>query len=93
MFWNFFQNPKSGEVYNVGGSRHSSCSMQEAIQMCEEITGRKMIISYSDENRIGDHIWWISDVRKFQCHYPDWQYTYGIHEILGEIIEAQRRNQ
>ena len=88
MFWQFFQNPKPGEVYNVGGSRHSNCSMQEAILICEELIGKSMKISYKEESRIGDHVWWISDVRKFQSHYPEWKYRYNIHEILTEIVQA-----
>ncbi|MEO7318683.1 MAG: NAD-dependent epimerase/dehydratase family protein, partial [Chthoniobacteraceae bacterium] len=69
-FWNFFQNPRAGEVYNLGGSRHSNCSMLEAIEVCEELSGRKLDWSYVEDNRIGDHIWWISDVAKFQSHFP-----------------------
>ncbi len=88
MFWQFFQNPKRGEVYNVGGSRHSNCSMQEATSICEELTGKSMKISYKEESRIGDHVWWISDVRKFQSHYPEWKYRYNIYEILTEIVQA-----
>jgi len=88
MFWHFFQAPRAGEVYNAGGSRHSNCSMQEATGLCEELTGREMSISYAQENRIGDHIWWISDVRKFRSHYPDWQYRYDIRGILEEIVTA-----
>jgi CDP-paratose 2-epimerase len=88
MFWHFFQAPRAGEVYNAGGSRHSNCSMQEATGLCEELTGREMSISYAQENRIGDHIWWISDVRKFRSHYPDWQYCYDIRGILEEIVTA-----
>ena len=85
MFWNFYQKPRMGEVYNAGGSRHSNCSMIEAIKMCEEITGKKMNWSYTETNRIGDHIWWISDVRKFKSHYPEWEYTFNVKEILVEI--------
>ena len=85
MFWHFYQNPRPGEVYNVGGSRFSNCSVLEAIGICEEITGNKMNYSYTEENRIGDHIWYISDVRKFRSHYPAWEYRYGISEILEEI--------
>ena len=85
MFWNFYQNPKCGEVYNAGGGRHSNCSMTEAIAMCEELTGKKMNYSLSDENRIGDHIWYISDVRKFQRHYPEWSYRYDIRDIVWQI--------
>jgi CDP-paratose 2-epimerase len=83
--WKFFERPRTGEVYNIGGSRHSNCSMLEAISKCEQLTNRKMNYSYSDKGRAGDHIWWISDVRKFQSHYPDWKYRYGIEEILEEI--------
>ncbi|MEE2716180.1 MAG: NAD-dependent epimerase/dehydratase family protein [SAR324 cluster bacterium] len=90
MFWGFFQNPRVAEVYNTGGSRHSNCSMLEAIQICEELSGREMNWSYEETNRIGDHIWWIGDVRKFQGHYPNWSYRYSIREILEEIVEAQK---
>ena len=88
MLWHFFQAPLAGEVYNAGGSRHSNCSIQEAIGLCEELTGREMSIRYAQENRAGDHIWWISDVRKFRSHYPDWQYSYDIRGILEEIVKA-----
>ncbi len=72
----------------MGGSRHSNCSMQEAIQLCQELTGRELDHTYVDENRAGDHIWWVSDVRKFQAHYPDWQYTYDLKTMLEEIRDA-----
>ncbi|MBX2860457.1 MAG: NAD-dependent epimerase/dehydratase family protein [Vampirovibrio sp.] len=85
MFWEFYNAPRSGEVYNAGGSRFSNCSMAEAIQICEEITGKKMNYSYEESPRIGDHIWWISDVSKFQSHYPNWQYKFGIQDILQQI--------
>lgn len=88
MFWHFYQNPRAGEVYNAGGGRFSNCSMLEAITVCEEITGNKMNFSYTDDNRIGDHIWYISDVRKFQSHYSDWNYKYGISEILEGIFKG-----
>lgn len=87
-FWQFLQAPRRGEVYNIGGSRHSNCSMLEAIALCEEISGRKLDYTYLDDNRVGDHIWWISDVQKFQGHYPDWKYRYGLREILEEIHAA-----
>lgn len=88
MFWHFYQQPRCGEVYNAGGGRFSNCSMQEAITLCEEITGRKMNISYVETNRIGDHIWWISDVRKFMRHYPEWRWQFGIRDILVQIYDA-----
>ena len=87
-FWQFFQAPRSAEVYNLGGSRHSNCSMLEAIELCEEISGRKLDWTYVEDNRIGDHIWWISDVRRFQSHYPDWKYRYDLRAILREIHTA-----
>ncbi len=90
MFWNFYQSPRCGEVYNAGGSRHSNCSMQEAISMCESIVGKKMNYTYSEENRIGDHIWWISDVSKFKAHYPQWDYRYDIEDILTQIYTSMR---
>jgi CDP-paratose 2-epimerase len=89
-FWQFFLQPRSGEVYNMGGSRHSNCSMLEAIDLCEAISGRKLQWTYEENNRIGDHIWWISDVRKFQNHYPKWKFRYGLREILEEIHQACR---
>lgn len=89
-FWHFMQNPRIGEVYNIGGSRFSNCSMQEGIESCEEITGNRMNYSYAEANRIGDHIWWISDVRKFQQHYPDWQYQFNIQDILVQIHDGLR---
>lgn len=87
-FWHFFQNPRAGAVYNMGGSRYSNCSVLEAISMIEELTGRKLDYKLSDEARSGDHIWWISDVRKFQQQYPDWTYSYGLKRIIQEIVEA-----
>jgi CDP-paratose 2-epimerase len=88
-FYHFYQNPRYGEVYNMGGSRHSNCSMLEAIRICEDITDRKLNYDYSDVNRIGDHIWYISDVSKFQSHYPAWNYKYDLRQILEEICTAQ----
>lgn len=86
-FWHFYQEPRVGEVYNMGGGRHSNCSMLEAIQICEEISGKKMNYSYTENNRIGDHIWWISDVSKFKEHYPGWDYKYDMKDILVEIFK------
>ncbi|MEW6637606.1 MAG: NAD-dependent epimerase/dehydratase family protein, partial [Actinomycetota bacterium] len=69
-FYHFYRNPRAGEVYNIGGGRFSNCSMLEAIKLCEEIAGRRLDWIYSESNRQGDHIWWISDVSKFRSHYP-----------------------
>lgn len=86
--WQIYCEPRVGEVYNMGGSRHSNCSMLEAIAITEDTAGKQLDWSYSETNRIGDHIWWISDVRKFQAHYPQWRYEYGVREIISEIYQA-----
>ncbi|MBF0163208.1 MAG: NAD-dependent epimerase/dehydratase family protein [Magnetococcales bacterium] len=87
-FWHFFKNPRVAAVYNIGGSRHSNCSMLEAISLCEAITGRPMNWSYQEQNRIGDHIWWIGSVERFRQDYPEWSYTRDIRGILQEIHDA-----
>jgi CDP-paratose 2-epimerase len=90
MFQAFFEAPRVGEVYNAGGGRRSNCSMLEAIAMCEGITGRPLQHTYSDTNRAGDHIWYVSSVAKFQSHYPGWQIQYDVPAILDEIYEMNR---
>jgi len=90
MFWHFYNNPKQGEVYNAGGGRFANCSMKEAIQVCEEISGNKMNYSYSEQNRVGDHIWYISDVSKFKKHYPEWTWKYNLEDTLAQIHEGMR---
>ena len=89
-FWEYFQRPIPGAVYNMGGSRHSNCSMLEAIAQTEELTGKRLKYTLSDDARSGDHIWWISDVRKFKRDYPGWDYAYDMKKILEEIVEATR---
>ena len=85
-FYHFYQAPRVAEVYNIGGSRFSNCSMLEAIKECEAIAKKNLDWSYIETNRIGDHIWWISDIEKFKNHYPDWNLTYSIQDILKEIF-------
>ena len=85
-FYHFYQAPRVAEVYNIGGSRFSNCSMLEAIQDCEAIAEKKLNWEYVESNRIGDHIWWISDVQKFKNHYPNWELTYSVKDILKEIF-------
>ncbi|HIG56327.1 MAG TPA: NAD-dependent epimerase/dehydratase family protein [Candidatus Latescibacteria bacterium] len=92
-FWHFFQNPREGEVYNMGGSRHANVSMLEAIEIAQRLSGKTLDYSLSDESRIGDHIWYISDVRKFQAHYPEWQYEYDIERTLQEMVEAMEERE
>ena len=89
-FYHFYRNPTKGEAYNIGGSRFSNCSMLEAIRMCEEITGKKMRTTYVETNRIGDHIWWISDVRKFKKHFPGWSLTKNTMGILNDIFLSNK---
>lgn len=86
-FHEFFKQPRPGEVYNIGGGWHSNCSMLEAISLCERITNKKFHWKYVDENRRGDHIWWISDLTHFQEHYPKWKLRYNVEQILREIYE------
>jgi CDP-paratose 2-epimerase len=87
-FHEFYKAPRVGEVYNIGGSRASNCSVSEAIQLCQQIVGKELPWSYVDRNRIGDHIWWIGDNGKFESHYPEWQLEYDIDRILKEIHEV-----
>jgi CDP-paratose 2-epimerase len=88
-FWHVFEAPRSGEVYNIGGGRASNCSMLEAIAMCERRTGRPVNWTYRDQNRTGDHVWWISDTRKFAAHYPQMRPRYDLEKIMDEIFQAQ----
>jgi CDP-paratose 2-epimerase len=87
-FYEFYQKPRSGEVYNMGGSRQSNISMLEAIEKIEKLLGKKANYDMSTNNRVGDHIWYISDVTKFQNHYPDWKFEYDIDAILKEMCAA-----
>ncbi len=88
MLWHAFQAPRVGEVYNAGGSRHANCSILEAVDLVERITGHRTELRFSETSRSGDHVWWISDVRKFRAHYPGWGFEYGLEAILTEIAEA-----
>jgi CDP-paratose 2-epimerase len=86
-FLAYAANPKPAAVYNIGGGRFSNCSMLEAIEACERISGRELDWELSRDNRIGDHRWWISDLREFEADYPGWSLRYGIDEILSEMHE------
>jgi CDP-paratose 2-epimerase len=81
----FHRAPRPASVYNIGGGRASNCSMLEAIDLCEQIAGRELEWSLSDDNRIGDHRWWISDLEPFRRDYPDWKITYDVDAVLREI--------
>jgi CDP-paratose 2-epimerase len=85
----FRRSPRPGEVYNLGGGRDNSTSILETFDLVEELTGRKVNWVYVDQNRIGDHICYISDLRKLQSHFPEWQITYSLKDILQQIIAAE----
>ena len=86
----FFRRPRSGEVYNVGGDRFSNCSMLEAIAISQKVVGRELNWTYTDDNRTGDHIGWISDLIRFQNHYRYWSMQYDVPRILAEIADSGR---
>jgi CDP-paratose 2-epimerase len=87
-FLEFHRAPRAGAVYNIGGGRESNCSMLEAIELCEQIAGRPLEWVLSDEARMGDHRWWISDRHPFQVDYPAWSLEYDVPAMLREIYEA-----
>jgi len=86
-FNHFYRNPRKGEVYNIGGSRHSNVSILEAIHKIEEMGGKKAKINLGDEARKGDHKWYISDVSKFKKHYPNWDYKFSMNDILKDLVK------
>ena len=87
-FYHVYCKPRCGEVYNMGGSRFSNCSMLEAIALCEAIAGKTLQRSYSDKPRAGDHIWYVSDVTKFRSHYPEWRYEYDLRATVEDIYRG-----
>lgn len=91
MFWHFHQKPRSGEVYNAGGGRHANVSMLEAIEKIEKLTGKKANVVYDDTPRVGDHIWYVSDLTKFKTHYPKWNITHDIDATLRDLCDHVRQ--
>ena len=89
----FFLNPRPGEVYNIGGGRENGVSILEAFDLIEKVTGRKTRWQYSDEPRKGDHICYLSDLRKFRRHFPGWNISRDLDSILKEMFEAEERLQ
>jgi CDP-paratose 2-epimerase len=88
FIWEFAEAPRSGEVYNLGGGKQNSCSILEAFQRVEALTGKPMQYDYSDTNRLGDHICYYSDLRKMKAHYPNWDISKSLDDIFGEIVTA-----
>ncbi len=86
-FWEFYKKPKNGEVYNIGGGRYSNCSVIEALNLVEKLTNIKIQKQIIKTHRVGDHIWYISNLSKFKKHYPKWKQKYNTKKILEELIE------
>jgi CDP-paratose 2-epimerase len=84
----FAAKPRSGEVYNLGGGKGNSCSILEAFKLAGRYTGKEQIFKYVDENRIGDHICYYSDLRKMRAHFPSWDITKSLEQTIHEIVEA-----
>jgi CDP-paratose 2-epimerase len=80
--------PRCGEVYNIGGGKDNSCSILEAFQTVEEFTGTPQKYTYIDQNRVGDHICYYSDLRKMKTHYPAWDITRPLREVFREIVDS-----
>lgn len=91
FMWEFVQAPRPAEVYNLGGGKKNSCSILEAFQIAETFTGKPQVYSYVEENRIGDHICYYSDLRKMREHYPAWDISITLEETIGQIVEAWRK--
>jgi CDP-paratose 2-epimerase len=90
MFRHFHENPRPGEVYNAGGGRSSSISVLEALDATSAALGKKAHYQYCENSRTGDHIWYISDCRKFEAHYPGWKATVGLGDIIADLCRSQR---
>jgi CDP-paratose 2-epimerase len=88
FMWEFCKAPRIAEVYNLGGGKQNSCSILEAFQIAESFTGKKQAFTYVDQNRIGDHICYYSDLRKMKSHYPAWDITISLTETIRQIVEA-----
>ena len=89
-FWEFYKKPRKGEIYNIGGGRHSNCSIIEALNLVESISKISIKRKILKIPRVGDHIWYISDTSKFKKHYPNWKQKYNTKKIIEELIEHQK---
>ena len=89
-FWEYFNKPQKGEVYNIGGGRYSNCSIIEALNIVESLTNIKIKKQIIKKPRVGDHIWYISDITKFKKHYPKWKQKYNTEKIIEQLIEYQK---
>ena len=87
-FWEFYKKPKRGVIYNIGGGRYSNCSVIEALNYLEKKTGIKIKKNYINKNRVGDHIWYITNNSKFKNDYPNWKQKYNVKKIIDELIKS-----
>ena len=87
----FLQTPRSGEVYNLGGGKANSCSVLEAFEICESFSGKKQKYKYLDENRIGDHICYYSDLSKIESHFPSFAIKHSLNGTIRQIVEAMKK--
>ncbi len=88
----YIQNPRPGEVYNIGGERKNSASILEVIDLIEEISGKRLQYTLSDEARKGDHKWYISDMTKFRSHFPDWEPQFDLRDMITEMVSAHQES-
>lgn len=84
----FYQSPRSGEVYNMGGGKGNSCSILEAFALVAEFSGKQQVYRYVDQNRIGDHICYYSDLTKMMAHYPQWDISKSLPQTVSEIVSS-----
>ena len=89
-FWEFYKKPRYGEVYNIGGGRYSNCSIIEALEIVEYVSQIQIRREFIKKNRVGDHIWYISNTNKFKKHYPNWKQRYDTKKIISELIEKMK---
>jgi CDP-paratose 2-epimerase len=85
-FWSFYKNPRRGEIYNIGGGKFSNCSILEALNYLEKKSNLKIKKEFKKENRVGDHVWYVSNMKKFKVHYPNWKQKYSTSKIIDELI-------
>ncbi len=89
-FWEYYKKPRKGEVYNIGGGRFSNCSILEALELIEKLMDIKIKKNILKTPRVGDHIWYISNLNKFKHHYPNWKQKYNTKKIIEELIENNK---
>ena len=87
-FWHFAQNPRPGEVYNLGGGKENAASLIECVEMIHKVSGKRPRLSYNETARVGDHICYYSDLRKLKAHYPGWKKKYDLPRIIEEMVKA-----